>query len=662
MSAFPAAAARPDDAPKIVNWNFSWGVESKEQAEELAQWDVLIIDIEAALYTPKRLEYIKELNPNIKLLAYVSISDIRKDAHTLDAGTSRRYLGTILQEHPDWILRDTGGNPVEWWPGNYICNLSNKAPVHDGARINDIFARFVRDWVIKEKIWDGVFIDNLYEGISFAGAQIDLDQDGVAESAADVNAKWRKGVRSSLKQIKTYARNNRKKFIITGNGGALYDEQVNGIGLEHFPKTTYGKWTKSMKKYYFIMENGVPAQYAFINTNSSNKDGRTQYKKFRYGLMSSLLNDGYYSFDKGDLSHAEQWWYDEYEVSLGDPVSGAYNLLRPDDPTALRKGVWRRDFENASVFVNSTSEKQTITLNMGYEKIHGTQAVDVNSGENVGSITINAHDGIILLRRLTQVRDATFINGAFSKVFGYKGRQQRNSFFAYDGSFAGGTQIHKISRNGKTVVADNTWVRVYDSRNNQIAAFAPYGDGYAGGVNIAVGALYGGKKKYVVTGNKTGTAFVRIWDLKGNLVHSGCVPYGSFAGGVNVGVGNLSGNKQLEIVVAAGYGGGPHIRVLDNHCNLINPGFFAFPSEWRIGVNIAVGDLDGNGTAEIIAAPGPGGGPHVRIFDNNGTLLSPGFFAYDESDRSGVLVTTADIDGDGDDEIVTNSFSIFNQL
>lgn len=76
---------------------------------------------------------------------------------------------------------------------------------------------------------------------------------------------------------------------------------------------------------------------------------------------------------------------------------------------------------------------------------------------------------------------------------------------------------------------------------------------------------------------------------------------------------------------------------------------------------MAVGDLDGDGRAEIIAASGPGGGPQVRIFNRNGRLISNGFFAYGESDRSGVLVSTADIDFDGKDEIVTNSFAIFNQ-
>lgn len=658
-----AGYERPAEAVKIVNFNYKWSIDSRQEARELAKWDAVIIDVEAAFYTPNRLKLIRQYNPNIKLFAYVSPTDIRKDAADMDKGTTRRFLGRQLEDHPEWILRKKNGKPAQWWEGNYIRNLTNKAPKVNGQRMNQEYARFVRDYVIENKVWDGVFLDNLWEGVSFVNGNIDLDQDGVAESPEKADRLWKEGMKTTIRLINNYAENKRKNFIITGNGGVGYSGQINGVAFEHFPKTSYGKWTKSMEKYVFVIQNAVPGQYAFINTNVENTGSKKDYRKFRYGLMSTLLSEGYYSFDKGDQSHREQWYYDEYDVALGQATSGAYNVLRPDDPTTLRTGVWRRDFEYATVFVNSTSKPHRIMLNSGYEKIRGSQAVSVNSGELVGSVEVPAKDGIILLRRLTQVQDATFINGAFSKVFGRKGKELRSSFFSYDGSFPGGTQIHKLSQNGKTVVADNTWVRIYNRQNQGHAAFAPYGPDYHSGINIAVGRLHGGKRNYIIVGNKEGPPHVRIFNMDGQLVNPGTFPYGTgFRGGVNIGIGDLNGDDKMEIIVAAGSGGGAHIRILDRNCRLINPGFFAFPTHWRFGVNVAVGDLDGNGTAEIIAVPGPGGGPHVRIFNESGKLLSPGFFAYDESDRSGSLITTADIDQDGDDEIVTNSFSIFNSF
>lgn len=657
------ASHRPEQAPKIVNWYYDWSLDTDEEAEELAEWDVLILDIENEYYSRDRMKMIKRLNPDITLLAYISPVDIRPDAASLDSGTARNYIGEQLQENPEWILKLASGEKARWWADFDIMNITSAGVNSEGETFNNYFSEFIRDAVVKDPIWDGVFYDNLWENVSFVSEHIDLDNSGEAESVSEMNTEWRKGITKLLKKTRRYAKKHRTAFLVTGNGGTRYYRHVNGIGFEHFPNTVYGEWTESMQQYRFILDNGQSRATAFVNANVNDSGDQADYQKFRFGLTSTLLENGYYSFDSGGRSHHERWYYDEYDVQLGEATSGAYNVLEPETPTQLQAGVWRRDYESATVLVNSTDEESRIDLNTGYEKIKGTQDTETNSGEVVGSVNIPAEDGIVLLPRLSTVRDTTFINGAFAKVFDGSGEEVRNSFFSYDGSFPGGTQVHKISQSGKTVVAGETFVRVYDNANRQIAEFAPYGSQYTGGVNIAVGALYGGEKTYIVTGTQAESPHVRIFDTQGNLVHAGCFPYApEFRGGVNVGVGDLNGDDRMEIVVAAGFGGGPHIRILNNQCEVVNPGFFAFNEQLRIGVNMAVGDLNGDGNAEIIAASGPGGGPHVRVFNKNGTLLSAGFFAYAESDRSGVLVSTADIDQDGTDEIVTNSFSIFNEF
>lgn len=660
----PAYAARPETAPKIVNWNYSWSIDSDDEARALAKWDVVILDIENEYYNRDRIRLMREVNPDIKILAYISSVDIRPDATSLDTGTARKYIGETLEDNPEWILRTANGSQAHWWQDYDIMNITSDAVNTDGETFNDFFSKFIRDAVVKDKVWDGIFYDNLWESVSFVSTSIDLDGDGTAESTTEMDHAWRAGITKLLKRTRSYAKKYRNGFIITGNGGARYHKYLNGIGFEGYPDTVYGGWTESTKKYAYVLDHATGDPYVFINQNVGNTGERTDYQQFRFGLTSTLLFNGYYSFDNGDLSHTEQWYYDEYDVDLGDAISGAYNLLNPSNPTGLQKGVWRRDYEKATIIANSTDDEKHVDLKTGYEKIKGEQDTAVNSGEVVGSVDIEGNDGVVLLPRLSVVRDTTFINGAYAKVFDSSGNEERNSFFSYDGTFAGGVQVHKISGNSKkTVVGGDTTVQVYDNTNHKIAEFAPYGSGYTGGVNIAVGKLFGKKKTYIVVGNKTGTAQVKIYDLHGALINPGCYPYATtFKGGVNVAVGDLNGDNRMEIIAAAGFGGGPHVRILNNECEVINPGFFAFDKSLRIGVNMAVGDLNGDGKAEIIAASGPGGGPQVRIFNRNGKLISPGFFAYSTSDRSGVLVSTADIDGDGKDEIVTNSFSIFNQL
>jgi hypothetical protein len=69
-------------------------------------------------------------------------------------------------------------------------------------------------------------------------------------------------------------------------------------------------------------------------------------------------------------------------------------------------------------------------------------------------------------------------------------------------------------------------------------------------------------------------------------------------------------------------------------------------------VNVAVADLNKDNKDEIITGAGSGGGPHVRIFDASGKIIDKGFFAFDKNKRNGVRVGAADVDGDGEKEVV----------
>jgi hypothetical protein len=69
-------------------------------------------------------------------------------------------------------------------------------------------------------------------------------------------------------------------------------------------------------------------------------------------------------------------------------------------------------------------------------------------------------------------------------------------------------------------------------------------------------------------------------------------------------------------------------------------------------VRVATGDLNGDGIDEIVTAPGRGHAPQVKVFDQSGNLLYS-FLAYGRKFVGGVDVAIGDVNGDGQNDLVT---------
>jgi len=130
------------------------------------------------------------------------------------------------------------------------------------------------------------------------------------------------------------------------------------------------------------------------------------------------------------------------------------------------------------------------------------------------------------------------------------------------------------------------------------------------------------------------------------------LPYASFSGGANLASGNFDSDTASELVTAAGTGGGPLVRTFEKD-GTAKAAFYAYDSNFHGGVDVAVGDVDGDHKDDIVTAPGSGGGPDIRIFKADGTTKIGEFMAYDPNFHGGVKVAVADINGDGKAEIIT---------
>ena len=129
-------------------------------------------------------------------------------------------------------------------------------------------------------------------------------------------------------------------------------------------------------------------------------------------------------------------------------------------------------------------------------------------------------------------------------------------------------------------------------------------------------------------------------------------PYpATFLGGVQVAVSSGTAG-QLEIATAPGPGGGPNVKLFDQNGNL-QGSLMAYDPSFTGGVYVALADVSAGGIPDIITGAGAGGGPEIRVF--NGATLQPlvSFYAFASTFRGGVRVAvTADQSVPGLFEIV----------
>jgi len=353
---------QPDPAP-TASHTAELANEYPAIASWLAKKDQLIASgkpydlVMAGWFTPEEASQLKNNNPDAILLAGLTVNWVWDNT---DWKTFLLTVASYGRESPFELSEDMylhasdGARCAFGWASESWGQEEIYAMDPANADWVDLVTSFYR-MVLEQPQHDGIIIDMVLEK--------SLCPDAISDE------EWVAGTRAIMAAIDDL--NTEDKLVVFNSGRDLseidaYGEYMDGFVMENFMgeqlKTTFEDGLRAA-------ESGYTVIYA-VDTNDT---GQQDMNRMRLGLVLSLLTDNtYFTYDFGPRDHGQAWWFDEYDVDLGQPLGPYY-----------RQGdAYYREFERGLVVAAPYSDA-TVTLDSPY--------TDVTSG-NTGTEFMTSHD------------------------------------------------------------------------------------------------------------------------------------------------------------------------------------------------------------------------------------------------------------------------------
>jgi hypothetical protein len=347
-------------------------------------------EAQGPLVAPARALAVANGNRDARFIFYLSLTDMDSRCHCFDQGLYDSFRG----QHPEWILRDGGGNPVSTNNGIgrlFATDVGNPAYVEAWA-----------DWAIAAADkwgWDGTFVDNVFRGYFDGWSTTPVNPRTERRYTTE---EYRADILAAVRRLR--ARFEAKGKMLVGNHTQAWDPStfadpitraevmaLGGVEIEdcvydwNDQPHTEREWIGQLAYLEFANAHGVRTV-----CSSSTAIGHANQRE--YLLASYLLTKRAFS-SISELNTLDDWW-SGLETDLGGP-SGHFTCLDPgagfapsaDCPSAGK--VYVREWEKGRVVVNP-SGSATVTVPLGGEF--------VRNGTRVWQVTLAPHQGAVLVK------------------------------------------------------------------------------------------------------------------------------------------------------------------------------------------------------------------------------------------------------------------------
>ncbi len=342
------------DYPKIA----SWLAKKEELIESGKPFDLVM----TAWFTPEEAAQLRDNNPDALLLAGLTTTWVWDNEGWMSFLVTIANYGhdKSMEITEDMYLHDEAGERCgfgwasEEWNQGEIYAMDPRNP----------------DWVeLVVSFYENVLAQPQHDGII-----VDMVVEKQYWCPTISDEEWIEATTAIYERITEL--NTEDKLVIFNAGARLSDIDAYGAYFDGYVMENF-MGDQVQTSFSEGLEAGE-GDYIVIYAVDTDDTGVIDHDKMRLGLTLSLLFDNtYFAYDFGPRDHGQAWWYDEYDVELGEPLGDYYVL----------EGAYWREYENG--FVVAAPDGASVTFD---EAI-----TDATTGEIGTNFVIEAGDGRIYI-------------------------------------------------------------------------------------------------------------------------------------------------------------------------------------------------------------------------------------------------------------------------